>query len=331
MNKQITEKLDFNISMQDFLTVSSIFKDYINDRKEIYKDLFCSEVEYTEQDIEDYINFVTRSEGYYDEEGKVVGHPYVERLLHFFEKDYEIFVLPDMCANVEFIKSALCGDYITEESSFEDVEFDVIEKMEECWNKMIDIFKKNPLNNIDDMEYREIEGCHFYYYPTIQKYVLDTFSEFVENIAKHFPNTIMRFDSFVLVPLEQIELYAGENCYAYYTDDSVFYADSIKKDEKEFYKIILYHEFGHFIFETVFSESLQQFWFDSYEEWLSKGVKMSRDLGENYNTVEGADELFADSFAYLFADPKGEGFIERPSEIIMDTIKWLFEHEDINY
>lgn len=327
---KLTEKLNFNISMEDFVAISSFIKDYLNDRKSMYKDIFCSDEPYSKDDIEDYINYFTKSNGYYDDNGMIIGHPYVERILHFLEKDYEIFILPEIEGNVELLKTYLMGIDI-DRDNFEEYEFKVLENFEEAWNKIIEVFKKYPLNNIEKMEYKELDGVHFYYYPTIQNYALETFIEFVDTVSKNFPNTLLRFDSFVLVPKEQIELYAGEGCYAYYINDSIFYADRVDKDEKEFYKLVLYHEFGHFIFESVFSECLQQCWFDYYEEWLSKGVKMSRNLSENYNTVEGADELFADSFAFLFAEPTEEGFIEKPSEIIMDTIKWLFKQEDINY
>ena len=197
--------------------------------------------------------------------------------------------------------------------------------LENTWQDFIDYIRQYPLMNLDKMEYEEMFGCHVYFEKGTQKYIKSSFKDFIEHIAKDFPNILLRFDSFILTSPNYIELCAGDGTYAFYMDDTIFFSNKYDKDEKEFSNTVFYHEFGHFIYELI-AETYQQYFTDCYIEWTENGTKLSRDLSD-YSNLEGADELFADSFSCLYYEPSDEGFIHKPSEIILDTVRFILEQE----
>ena len=326
--EQLNEKLDFNLSMEDISTMNSLMKEYIDVRKQFYKNIFCSDEEYSKEDILDYLAFFTQLN--LTDDDNTEQYELVERILHFLERNYEMFIFGDIALCVETIKSIFYGEYLNDDdlivgNEFEDLEYEKIIELENKWQEFIEYIRKYPLMNLDKMEYEEMFGCHVYFEKGTQQIIKRGFKDFIENIHKDFPNILLRFDSFILVSPSYIELCAGEGTYAFYMDDTIFFSNKYDSDEQKFSNTVFYHEFGHFIYELI-SETYQQYFTDCYIEWNDKGTKLSRDLSE-YSNLEGADELFADSFSCLYYEPSDEGFIHKPSEIILDTVRFILEQE----
>lgn len=324
----LNEKLDFNFSFADIKAIDTILNDYIKERSDFYSELFCSEESFTQEDVNSYLYYFT---GYISDtlgEDEEV-NPKLTRLLHFFSRNYEVFTIEPIAKDVSTILCYLQGEYLSDNLSFEEIsemEVDAIQNLTDTWQELSEKFADYPLLNIDKMQYKDIDGVQVYYDANTQPYAMEEFEKFVKNVNKVFPNTLLRLDSFILVDPDYISFVAGEGTLAYFLDDTIFFGSSVKNiekcgDDREFYSRILYHEFGHFIFDLL-SESSQIFWFDKYSEWKDKQVKMSRDEMK----YDPEDELWADSFSFLFEDTK-EGFIHKPSEIIIDTVKFLLNKE----
>lgn len=325
---ELNEKLDFNLTMEDISTMNSLMKEYIDVRKQFYKNIFCSDEEYTITDIYEYLAYFTQLN--LTENEDLEQYDLVERILHFLERNYEMFIIGEIAQCVESIKSIFYGEYLETENinvgnDFEDIEYEHILSLENLWNNFIQYIREYPLMNLDKMEYEEMFGCHVYFEKGTQQTIKSGFKDFIENIHKDFPNILLRFDSFILVSPNYIELCAGEGTYAFYMDDTIFFSNKYDKDEKDFSNTVFYHEFGHFIYELI-AETYQQYFTDCYIEWNENGTKMSRDLSD-YSNLEGADELFADSFSCLYHEPSDEGFIHKPSEIILDIVRFILEQE----
>ena len=116
---------------------------------------------------------------------------------------------------------------------------------------------------------------------------------------------------------------------AFFVDDAIFlkcHCDVKDESEKFFYKTVLYHEFGHYVFEQL-PEYLQLYWQENYVDWKKKGLKMCRDEDKNSQLDVYMNELHSDCFAchYLGKDMTDEDYIHLPNQQIMDTFEFLMK------
>lgn len=322
--------LNFNLSYKDISIVNSIIKDFIDDRKRFYTNIFNDE-KFSDIDIKQYLNYFTNlalddieKDSNKNDENEGINkdkHPYIFRLLHFFERNYEFFIQPEVEEIIFKIRNILMGNDFVDFNidDFEEIEFEQIQSLEALWQEFLNIFSKYPLLNLDKMNYEKVCNCQVYYQNSIQPFMLQIFKKFLTKINNFFPNILLRFDTFVLIDPSFIEIRAGEGTVAYFTDSCAFFPESCKEGEQNFIYQVFFHEFGHYLFSLI-SEELVYYWYDNYEEWLANGTKLSRD--EGYNEVE---ELFADAFSCIFAD--SDDFIHKPSDIIIDTVKFIINSD----
>lgn len=323
----MNENLDFNLSFKDINCVNKLMKEFILDRKNFYKSVFLNG-EYSNLDIKKYINYFTNlilfneNENDNDESIEKDKHPSLIRLTHFFSRNYEVFVQPEISNIVEDIKNILNGKNLEnfEDLEFEDIEFKEISDLENRWDELIQEFSTFPLLNLNKMNYEEICNCQVYYTQNTQSYILSIFKKFLMKINEIFSENLLRFDTFILIDPSFIEIRAGEGTVAYFTDSCAFFPNSCRDEDKDFIYQVFFHEFGHYLFSLI-SEEKVYYWYDCYERWVkNENIKFSRE--EGYNEVE---ELFADAFSCIFAD--SDDFIHKPSEIIINTVKFIIDEE----
>ena len=329
--ENLRERIDFNFTYKDCSTMDKIFSEYINDRKALYEQIFLSPEGYTSQDIKDYIDYFCMAPTGSEEQDSNI-HPNLPRIQHFLERKFSIFmmekveqIMNDLCEAMTNITCFydVCEDCFDE---FEEAEFNSIQKMSECWDSFMKTVMEYPLLNLDQMEYAPMGGVQVYYYKTIQPFVYKSFLSFLEDIKRDYPNTLLMMDTFLLVSPEYIEMCAGEGTQAFFTEDVIFYADSCKKEDKDFVQSVFYHEFGHYIY-SLLSETMMEYWHERYLDWKNSGTQMTRDTDKNSQLDEFEEELFADTFSTLYIDNGEDAYIHKPSPIITDTLKFILEQE----
>ena len=272
--ENLNERLDFNFSYKDCEMMDKIVKEYLNDRKTMYKDLFLSDKEYSVDDIRDYIQYFCSCPTESEKENEKI-HKYLPRICHFLQRNYEIFLIEEIVSianNLLYsISDSLCfldmEDDEIDFAEFEDVEYNCIDSIETYWEDFIKKVMEYPLLNLDKMEYTVIGGVQVYYKKDVQPFIYDSFIKFLDSIKRDYPNTLLNMDTFILVSPEYITFCAGEGTQAFYTDDVIFYADSCKDEDKDFVKSVYYHEFGHYIY-SLLSETMIEYW-----HFLKRGLQ----------------------------------------------------------
>lgn len=331
--ERIQEKLDYNFRYSDAKIIDELMRYYISDRERMYNELFCSTMDYTLEDVKSYIKyFMGEPNGNIEQDGDEY-HEYLYRLKHFLSRNYEMNLIPEFAESVTNIYSCLISCLDTDISdedmeNFESLEYESIKNLKTYWADYLSKLIEYPMLNLDKMNYANIAGVQVYYNDTITDWVLNTFLEFVQNIKRDFPSTLLRMDTFVLVSPEYITFCGGEGTEAFFTDDAIFYADSCPEEDREFYRSALYHEFGHFIY-SLLSETYQIYWCDNYIEWKNNNVKMTRDEDKNSQKDEFCEELFADctSCHYLCDLMTDEDYIHNPSNLIMNVWEFIIKKE----
>lgn len=333
--KTLNENLSFNYDKsfyKDVNTIDGIVKRYVADRKNLYNELVS---DYDENSVEEYYDFFTTYST--DLTQNVWEDMY--HIHHFLERDYEIYIQEEIGTLRDAVLSA-----ITERGSYDDFEtseFDRIISVEDKWNEFCTKISDVPVMDLNDMDYDNVHGVQCYYDRNSQDFVMEVFSAFMDNLHDSYPNTLLKLDTVVLVPKDYIHFLGGDDStQAFFTDNSLFLASSCddvdNEEECVFFKTVLYHEFGHFIF-SLMSETSQIYWANLYKEWRRKGVSMTRDddrnsqlYDENGNeSGENVEELFADTFACRFVgdEMSNDFYIHRPSSLIMDSMDFLLRNE----
>lgn len=283
---QLSEKLDFSFSSEDFNTIDSLFNSYIQDRKSIYENLFTNS-EYTKEEERDYINFFIKQIIKEEEQ-----HPYLFHILHFLNRNYEFYTLPEIYDVVQKLKNCF---NITPEYSLHD-EIGLLTNTVQYWEKLKEKIRFYPLLDLNSYYKVTVDNTSVYYKDDSNKVLVEEVIKFVTKISNYFPKQLARLDSFILCSPEYISFSGGENTFAYYIQDSVFLKNTIEKKDYSFYIETLYHEFGHFLFELI-TEKNQVLWYDLYTLWESKKITMSREKENNE-----PEELFADAFSILMTN-----------------------------
>jgi len=305
-NNTIREKLDFTFSYKDFDTITELLELYLSDRITAYQDIF--ENDYTEDDKNFYIHYFIYP---FLEDEDI--HPYIYRIQHFLNREYELFNHTEINSIIVELQDifGITQEQIEAVEDFEEFEFNNIEKIYELWEKLYEEIKNYPLLDLKDYNRQEIDKTVIFSDPATDSFVLDTFYEFLSIMQKNFRSELMRLDSFIFCDPEYIEFVAGEGTMAFFTSDNVFMPCYVEEDQRHFFAETIFHEFGHFIFDLL-SETDQVLWYDFYNEWLEKGLELTREEG---NEVE---ELFADVFSIIF-NPHTNDFLHSPSDIIINT------------
>lgn len=335
---EFNENITFNFSdsfYKDVKTLDVLIQAYINVRKNVYQDVFCSEESYDESDINDYIAYFTTpscdiTQDVYDD---------LYHIQNFLNRDYEIYIQQDINSIRCQLQSLIsCEVYPYED--FEQEEFDNLQKLQSLWDEFKQKTSEAPLLNLDKMEYQNINGVQCYFDKNTEDFVMESFIEFMNTLHNKFPNTLLKLDTCVIVPKDYIEYVGGEGTQAFFTDNALFLASTCddKNDEEErcFYKLVLYHELGHFIY-TLLSETSRIMWSDLYKTWREKKVKMTRDDDKNSQlydedgneTNENKEELWSDTFATILYDGelKDEYYIHKPSSLITNSVDFILRSE----
>ena len=344
MAKRIKENLDYTFSYKDLIVADRMMKTYLSDREKLYTDLFCSDEDYEKQDVLDYIEyFMSSNSSDMDidaEESK--HHKYLYNLHHFLSRNYEFNVLPSYCECIANITD--CMYYFNGVETDEEIELfienesETIENLKAFWNDFLNTMANYPLMHLDKLKHTCIMGCDIYYDPNADKFVLDSFLEFLQNVKKDFPNVISKFDRFLIVDNDYLQFLAddgGEDSgtMAFFSDQAIFlksHCDDLNDpSERFFYKEVLYHELGHYMFSQL-PEFLQLYWQQEYKEFRNKNLKMPRDDEKNSQMDVYCEECFADCFAvFYFEDTEeiynDENYIHMPNEQILDTFKFIIK------
>ena len=342
MAKRITENLDYTFSYKDLIVADKMMKTYLADREKLYTDLFCSDEEYDKQDVLDYLEYFMASDSSdMDIDAKDSRHhKYLYNLHHFLSRNYEFNILPSYCECIANITD--CMYYFNGVETDEEIELfienesETIENLKAFWNDFLNTMANYPMMHLDKLKHTCIMGCDVYYDPKADKFVLDSFLEFLQNVKRDFPNIISKFDRFLILDNDYVHYMADDGLeddsgtQAFFTDDSIFLKahceDLNDESERFFYKEVLYHEFGHFMFEQL-PEYLQLYWQQEYQEWKKKGLKMCRDEDRNSQLDMYMNELHSDCFAchYLGDKMTDEDYIHMPNEQIMDTFEFVLK------
>ena len=341
MAKKLKENLDYTFSWKDLIAVDKMMKSYLTDREKMYTDLFCSDEEYTKDDCLEYLTYFMGSDVSdmdIDSED-CTHHKYLYNIRHFLGRNYEFNILPSYWESVSNITDCLCyfGGLETDEEmeEFVNSENECIQNLKDFWNDFLQTLANYPMMHLDKLKHTCIMGCDVYYDKNTDKFVLDSFLEFLQNVKRDFPNIISKFDRFLIVDNDYLQFLAddgGEDSgtMAFFTDDAIFlkaHCDDLNDEsERFFYKEVLYHEFGHYIFEQL-PEYLQLYWQENYLEWKKKDLKMCRDKDRNSQLDVYMNELHSDCFAchYLGDKMTDDDYIHMPSQIIMDTFEFILK------
>ena len=341
MPKRLKENLDYTFSYKDLITVDKMVRRYISDREKMYNELFNSEEDYNVDDLKEYLEYfegASASDLDVDAQDSK-HHKYLWSIREFLSRNYEFNLLPNYCDLIGNISDCLfyldgLADNITDEGMDEIVEseYECIENLKKFWNDYIVAMVNYPLMKLDELKDVSIMGCDVYFEKDTQEFVLNSFLEFLQNVKKDFPQILKKFDRFLILNSDFITFLADndEGTQAFFTDNSIFLkskCDDLKDEsEKFFYKEVLYHEFGHFVWSCL-PQYLQMYWVQSYTDWKKKGLKMPRDEERNSQSDVYCQECFADSFAciYLGDSATDEDYIHLPNEQIMDTINFILK------
>lgn len=339
MTKKLTENLDYTFSWRDLIAVDKLMKIYVYDREKMYTELFCSDEDFTKDDVTDYIKYFFGSDAsdMDVDASESKHHKYLYNIRHFLSRNYEFNILPSYQQLINDLIDCLYyyGDTSTDEGiqEFIDCEYECIKNLEQNWVVFLQTMASYPMMHLEKLKHISVLGCDVYYDKSTDKFVLDSFLEFLQNVKKDFPTVISKFDRFLLVDNDYLQFLAddgGEDSHteAFFTDNAIFlkaHCEDLKNEsEKFFYKEVLYHEFGHFIFEQL-PEHLQLYWQESYSEWKKKGLKMCRDEDKNSQLDVYMNECFADNFSCYYLGDKmtDEDYIHLPSQLITDTFEFI--------
>jgi hypothetical protein len=342
MNQRIKENLDYTFSYKDLITVDKMVNSYIKNREKIYYELFNGSDDYTKDDVLEYIEYFmgnSASDADIDSNEKK-HHKYLYNIRHFLGRNYEFNILPSYWSLVSSITDCLCyfGELNSDEEleQFIENEQDCIQNLKDFWNDFLQTLASYPIMHLEKMKKTCIMGSDVYYDKNTDKFVLNSFLEFLQNIKRDFPTLLMKFDRFLIVDNDYLRFLAddgGEDSgtQAFFTDNSIFlkcHCDDLKdENERFFYKEVLYHEFGHYIFENL-PEYLQLYWQQNYSEWKNKDIKMCRDKDRNSQLDVYMNELFADCFACFYLGNKmtDDDYIHMPSSLITDTFEFILNN-----
>ena len=342
MAKRIKENLDYSFSYKDLIVADKMMKTYLADREKLYTDLFCSDEEYDKQDVLDYIEyFMSSNSSDTDIDAKDnIHHKYLYNLHHFLSRNYTFNVLPSYCESIANITDCMYYfngiDTDEEIQLFIDNESETIENLKAFWNDFLNTMANYPMLHLDKLKHTCIMGCDVYYDKNTDKFVLDSFLEFLQNVKQDFPTIINKFDRFLILDNDYVHYLADDGLeedsgtQAFFTDDSIFLKAKCEnlKDESEkfFYREVLYHEFGHFVFSKL-PEYLQLYWKQEYQNWKKNNTKMPRDEDRNSQLNEYCEECFADNCAIFYLGDKmtDEDYIHDCSSIIKDTFEFILK------
>lgn len=338
----MSEHLDYTFNWKDLITTDRMMKSYLSDRETLYNELFNSDEKYTEDDVREYCEFFmgqNASDMDVDSD-KSNHHKYLYNIRHFLSRNYEFNILPSYCDLVNNINDCMVyygeidylGDLISLDE-FVSLEYESIENLKSFWNDYLVNMANYPMMHLENLKKTNVLGSEVYFDKKTDDFVLSSFLEFLQNVKKDFPEILKKFDRFLIVDNDYLQFLAddgGEDSgtEAFFTDDSIFlkcHCDNLKdEDEKFFYKEVLYHEFGHYVFECM-PEYLQIYWQENYKNWKEKGLKMCRDEKRNSQLDVYMNELFADNFACYYLSDKmtDDDYIHNPSPIITDIFNFI--------
>lgn len=339
---RLEENLDYTFNWKDLIVVDKLMKNYINDREIMFNNLFNSSENFEKEDISQYIEFfmgANASDMDIDAKEKT-HHKNLYNIRHFLQRKYEFSLLPSYYEQTDSILSCLSyfgvnAEEMTESdiSLFIEDENECISMLKGLWEQLLNEMASYPMLHLEKLKKTSIMGSTVYYDKNTDKFVLENFTEFLQNVKHDFPDLLKRFDRFLILDNEYLKFLAcdeeeqGET-QAFFTDDSIFlkcHCDDLKDEsEKFFYKEVLYHEFGHFIFEQL-PQYLQLYWQEQYSEWRKKGLKMPRDEERNSQLDVYCEECFADNCAifYLGDEMSDEDYIHTCNEMIQDTFSFI--------
>ena len=327
MAQKIQEKLDYSFTFKDFTKIGTYMKALLNDRRNAFTRFF---VEYNpdsasnfKKTCQEYVEYFVANDG-------KESHPAIYRIVHFINRPYEIFSLPDiqpLVNRLQFLLGIPYEEIDDYEEFINEYEVDTLTEIEEIWNSLEDLLKKSPHISLPNLQYIQKGPIQIYIEPNSDPFIVSTVTNLAEKMAKEFPLQANRLDSFFIVSKDYINYSCGvddDTVMAFYLDDHIYFPSHIDPDDKNFFIFSIWHEFGHFIFELM-SESSQELWYTEYQQWEEKGVKLSR-IGNNDNEVE---ECFADAFSYIYGPLKGivEDFVQPPSKIVLNTVRTLIFEE----
>lgn len=341
MTKRLEENLDYTFSYKDLLAIDKLMKKYISDREEMYKSLFNSTEEYTKDDVKEYVEWFMGNASDMDiDKEEPIHHKYLYRIKHFLERNYEFNLLPSyndivwaICDCMSYYGLPISDMNDEEVEEFVENEMDCIEGLKNNWNAYLETLANYPLMHLENMKKTTVMGAEVYYDKNTQEFVLNNFLEFLQNVKHDFPQLISKFDRFLIVDNDYLKFLAcdedgqGET-QAFFTDNAIFLkckCDNLKdENERFFYKEVLYHEFGHYVF-SMMAEYLQAYWFENYAKWKENDVKMCRDKDRNSQLDVYCEELWADCFACFYLGDKmtDEDYIHLPSPMITDVFEFI--------
>lgn len=340
MPKRLKENLDYSFNYKDLIVIDREMRKYISDREKMYNELFNSTEDYTVDDLKEYLEYFmspNASDMDVDSE-EVKHHKYLWSIRDFLSRNYEYNLLPSICNEIANVSDCLfyldgMADNITDEGMNEIVEseYDCIENLKNFWNDYLVTMANYPLMDLSKLNKTCILGCEVYFDNSTDNFVLNSFLEFLQNVKKVFPEQLKSFDKFLIIDSDYLTFLADfdEQTQAFFTDDSIYLrnkCDISDSSEKFFYKEVLYHEFGHFIYSKL-PIYLTTLWYESYTSWKSKGLKMCRDEERNSQLDCYMQELFSDCMACYFLgdDMTDEDYIHLPNEQILDTFNFILK------
>ena len=340
MAKRIKENLDYTFEWRDAIAIDRMMKSYINDRENLYAELFNSDEDFDKEDVIEYVDyFLSLNSSDMDvDNNNCTHHKYLHNIHHFLERQYLYTILPsyeDMVANINDCLY-YCGGLETDEeiNAFVESEGECIENLKTFWHELLDTLADYPMLHLEKMNKTNIQGILVYYDKNTQPFVLNEVTAFLQDVKRDFPTIMKRFDTLFILDNDYLRFLSddlgGEDSgtQAFYVENSIYIkaeCDNLKDDsEKFFYREVLRHEFGHRVFDSL-PEYLQIFWEENYKEWKNKGLKMCRDDDRNSQKEVYCQELFADCMAvhYLGDEMSDEDYIHDCSSMIMDVFEFI--------
>lgn len=327
MAEKLQEKLDYSFSFKDFKKINEYMNNFISDRRGSFQKYF---IEYNaetaknfKKTCQDYIEYFVANDG-------KESHSALYRIIHFINRPYEVFSLPEiepLISRLKFLFSIPYEEIDDFEEFISEYEVDTIQEIEEIWASLNELLASSPRIIMSDLQYIQKGSIQIYVEPNADTFIVQTISNLAEKMVESFPLHMSRLDSFFIVNKDYINFACGvddDSVMAFYLEDHIFFPSHIDPNDKDFFLFSVWHEAGHFIFELM-SEASQELWYSQYQKWEEKGVKLSR-IGNNDNEVE---ECFADAFSYIYGPLKTvvEDFVQPPSQIVMNTVRSLIEEE----
>lgn len=342
---RLKENLDYTFSWKDLIVVDKLMRKYINDREQMYTELFDSSEEFTKDDVNEYVEWFMGNASDMDidvAEKDKIHHKNLYNIRHFLDRNYEFNLLPSYMEKITNINDCLycllgdANDLSDEEiDAFIADEYECIENLKYFWNDYLETLASYPMMHLENMKKTVVMGSDVYFDKKTDDFVLSSFLEFLQNVKRDFPSLLNRFDRFLIVDNDYLKFLADDEegqgeTQAFFTDNAIFlkcHCDNLDDEsERFFYKEVLYHEFGHYVFENL-PEYLQLYWQENYNEWKNKDLKMCRDKDRNTQLDVYMNELHSDCFAchYLGDKMTDEDYIHMPSPLIMDVFEFMLK------